>query len=227
MNPRWWLIISIIIIVAALSSYYFYTENLSSTPTSPAENSIDSTKPTESNQNPATQQTTATMTPTTPELVEPIAEFKERITLKPFGIYITPENSPVQPERFTGYHTAVDVEYTDTNEDVPVFAISDGEVVLSRTVSGYGGVTIIRHEIKGEDFDVMYAHLDPDSLPTAGDTVVAGEQVGILGEGNTAETDFERKHLHFGMQPVGKLDLRGYVQTESELENWYDPAGFF
>lgn len=48
-----------------------------------------------------------------PKIVLPIAEFEKRITKKPFGIYITPQNSPVQPERFTGYHTGVDVEYED------------------------------------------------------------------------------------------------------------------
>ena len=36
-----------------------------------------------------------------------------RITKKPFGIFITTQNSPVQPERFSGYHTGVDVEYKD------------------------------------------------------------------------------------------------------------------
>jgi hypothetical protein len=36
---------------------------------------------------------------------------KAGLQKKPFGIYITPENSPVQPENFTGYHTGIDVEY--------------------------------------------------------------------------------------------------------------------
>lgn len=225
MKTRWWLTISILAIVAALSSYYFYTQNLSNQESTPTEKIVTETTPTPSvTISPASQ---AEPTPTSDQLVEPVLEFKERITLKPFGIYITPENSPVQPERFSGYHNAVDVEYTDTDEDVAVFAIADGEVVLSRIVSGYGGATIIRHEIRGEDIDVMYAHLDPNSLPTVGDTVAAGEQIGIFGEGNTAETDFERKHLHFSMQPAGKLDLRGYVQNESELQNWYDPLDFY
>src|SRR3989344_6907506 len=46
-------------------------------------------------------------------LVWPVDEFEERITKKPFGIFITPQNSPIKPERFSGYHTGVDVENGD------------------------------------------------------------------------------------------------------------------
>ena len=35
----------------------------------------------------------------------PISNPLERIIKKPFGIKINPANSPVQPERFSGYHT--------------------------------------------------------------------------------------------------------------------------
>jgi len=161
------------------------------------------------------------------QLVEPVSEFKERVTLKPFGIYITPEDSPVQPEKFAGYHTGVDVEFTDRDNEIPVYAIADGTVITSQTASGYGGLTIIRHDIGGQSIDTMYAHLDPSSLPRKGSEVVAGQQIGHLGEDNTEETDFERKHLHFGMHKSNQLDLRGYVQTEAELVDWYDPLSFF
>ncbi len=160
-------------------------------------------------------------------LIEPVEEFKDRITLKPFGIYITPENSPVQPENFSGYHTGADVEFTDRDDEISVQAIADGSVIVSRTASGYGGLTIIRHEIDGQKIDVIYAHLDPESLPRKGDKVEAGQIIGHLGEGNTTETDFERKHLHLSFHKNNSLDIRGYVQNESELENWYDPLEFF
>ena len=175
-------------------------------------------------------ETNNSVTPiTTPEnnLVPPIQEFRERITLKPFGIYITPENSPVQPERFAGYHTGVDVEFTDTTEDIAVFAISDGTVLTTQVVSGYGGVTVLRIEHNYEKIIIIYGHLDPARLPAKGKTVTTGEVIGYLGAGNTAQTDYERKHLHFGMYKNGSLDLRGYVATPEELINWYDPLLFF
>src|SRR3989338_10346295 len=40
----------------------------------------------------------------------PLDNSSERVTKKPFGKYITPADSPVQPERFSGYHTGADFE---------------------------------------------------------------------------------------------------------------------
>jgi len=101
------------------------------------------------------------------EVIEaPIAEFFSRITKKPFGIYITPETSPVQPDRWTGYHTGVDIEYEDIPGDVPVRAIADGEIVLNKFATGYGGVVVIRHNINGQDILALYGHLDPHFAPT-------------------------------------------------------------
>jgi murein DD-endopeptidase MepM/ murein hydrolase activator NlpD len=147
----------------------------------------------------------------------PIAEFRQRITKKTFGKYITVENSPVSPERFKGFHTGIDVEYEDVVGEVPVLAVCDGEIVLSKWVSGYGGVLILKC---AENY-YIYGHLKDSSI-TKNLNVLRGEQIGILGEGQTQETDFERKHLHFGINKKS-ADLRGYVQNERELENWIDP----
>lgn len=160
-------------------------------------------------------------------LVEPIAEFKSRITKKPFGIFITPETSPVQPEKFRGYHTAADVEYDDKTEEIPIRAIADGTVVMASTASGYGGVLVIRHGINDKDLAVIYGHLDPASLPKVGDRVSAGQRVGILGEGGTPETDGGRKHLHFGIRTDDTVNIKGYVQNKEELSNWIDPLEFY
>ncbi|KKQ38871.1 MAG: Exopolysaccharide biosynthesis protein, sugar transferase domain protein [Candidatus Moranbacteria bacterium GW2011_GWC2_37_73] len=46
------------------------------------------------------------------ETIDPLDNALSRITKKPFGIYVNPKNSPVNPERFTGYHSAVDLEAT-------------------------------------------------------------------------------------------------------------------
>ncbi|NTU99252.1 hypothetical protein HGA64_04600 [Candidatus Falkowbacteria bacterium] len=44
--------------------------------------------------------------------VPPISDALSRVTKKPFGIKVSPKNSSVSPERFTGYHTGVDFETT-------------------------------------------------------------------------------------------------------------------
>lgn len=159
-------------------------------------------------------------------LVEPIDEFTERITKKPFGIFITPQNSPVQPERFSGYHTASDVEYEDVSGDVPVRAIADGVVTRSGQVNGYGGLLVIQHGDDLQNVSSLYGHLKVSSLPRIGIQVKAGDQIGVLGEGGSSDTGGERKHLHLGILKSGVNDIRGYVQNESELSNWLDPETF-
>lgn len=54
-----------------------------------------------------------------------------------------------------------------------------------------------------------------------------GEQIGVLGEGGTTETDGERKHLHFAVLKGESVDLRGYVSTKEELAKWENPTWFF
>lgn len=161
------------------------------------------------------------------QLIEPVPEFEERITKKPFGIYITPANSPVKPERFLGYHTGVDVEYDDRAEEIPVKAISEGEVIRSGTVNGYGGVIVIRHTINDARQLALYGHLDPKSLVAVGKTTTPGEKIGVLGEHQSSETDGERKHLHFAILRKNNVDLRGYVQTKEALNAWQDPRELF
>lgn len=157
---------------------------------------------------------------------EPVEGFKKNIKLKPFGIYVTPKNSPVDPERFTGYHTGVDVEMSeeDLSRDIWVYSAAMGVVAEAREADGYGGVVVIKHTINGQPYVAVYGHLDISTLKVApGQNVVAGTPLGLLGEGYTDETDGERKHLHFALIPGETVDLRGYVQSEAELSKWVDP----
>lgn len=161
-------------------------------------------------------------------LIEPVDEFRERITKKPFGIFITPETSPVQPDRFTGYHTGVDAEFSDIVGDVPVKAIADGTVIISTWATGYGGVVVIKHVIDGASLFAIYGHLDPASfLPPDTNQVKAGDQIGILGDDHSRETDDVRKHLHFSLYTGEKIDFRGYVKTKEELIPWLNPLDLY
>ena len=44
-----------------------------------------------------------------------------------------------------------------------------------------------------------------------------------LGEAYSPQTDGERAHLHLGVYRSKEINLRGYVETEAELERWIDP----
>lgn len=157
-------------------------------------------------------------------VVLPVPGFFDNITKKPFGLFVTPSNSPVEPERFHGYHSAADIERP---ANTPVVAIADGTVIRSAWVSGYGGLVVLEHRIDGRRLLGVYGHLDPAQLPRIGATIQQGEQVGILGDGYSRETDNERPHLHFGLYAGSGVDIRGYVQNKSELDDWLDPVVFF
>lgn len=159
-------------------------------------------------------------------LVYPLHDFLARITKKHFGQYITPQNSPVSPERFSGYHTGADAEATpsEASVDVPVYAMAAGTVVLSRRVSGYGGVVMIEHRVDGQTVTALYGHLDINTVTVrVGDQVTVGQPFGALGAGGTTETDGERQHLHFGLLSGSGTNVKGYVSRQSDLSLWVDP----
>jgi murein DD-endopeptidase MepM/ murein hydrolase activator NlpD len=174
----------------------------------------------------ATVETAAPAIKPTPEFAEPAADFKARVTKKPFGINITPGNSPISPERFFGYHTGADAEYTDIVTDVTVHSIADGEIVTARRASGYGGVIVLKFQLNGQDMYAIYGHVRPAGMKAAGTKVIRGEKIAVLGTGYSTETDGERRHLHLGI--ANKNTITGYVASEAELKaTWRDPTLMF
>lgn len=154
---------------------------------------------------------------------------KVRVTKKPFGIYITPKNSPVQPEKFTGYHTGIDFETTtaEANIDVSVVAFCDGKLLEKKYATGYGGVAVQSCVLNNQSVTIIYGHLKLASItPTVGQTLKKGDLLGVLGKGYSTETDGERKHLHFGIHIGSAINILGYVQKQSDLSSWLDPIQF-
>jgi len=159
----------------------------------------------------------------TSQVVYPLRDFISRVTKKRFGQLIDPVTSPVQPERFSGYHTGVDAEAPD-GTDVPVFAIATGTVRLVRAADGYGGVMLVEHAIASQVVTAVYGHIRLTSVTRkAGESVSRGERIAVLGTGGTAETNGERQHLHFGLLKGKSTSLRGYVSAQSKLSDWEDP----
>ena len=160
----------------------------------------------------------------------PLDRAGNRVTAKPFGILITPETSPIRPERFRGYHTGTDFEtFSDEADiDVSVRAVCDGVVVAKRRADGYGGVVAERCELGGEVVTVVYGHLALSGVDTAiGDRLTKGDVIGSLGAAGSADTDGERKHLHLGIRRGTATDIRGYVADEAMLSGWLDPCALF
>ncbi|MDD5692916.1 MAG: M23 family metallopeptidase [Patescibacteria group bacterium] len=180
--------------------------------------------------NNSSQEQTQKTAPASPqkaaEIVEPISHAKDRVTKKPFGIYITPSNSPIQPERFTGYHTGTDFEVTNAEltQVIAVSALCEGKILIKQWVSGYGGVIIQSCNINNEAVTVLYGHLDINgsNIPAVGSSITAGEHLATLGAAYSHDTDGERKHLHVGIHKGTEIDYSGYVQNKNELSSWID-----
>lgn len=226
MSKKYLVIIIAALLIAGLVFWIFYRNNSKTKTTniSPSPTTTISVSPTPTNSSVATPTPTSTSTMI---LNEPVTDFKTRVTKKPFGIYITSQNSPVQPERFSGYHTGADSEYQDITGDVPVYAVADGKVVFSQIVSGYGGVLMLEIDLDRTKHTVLYGHIRPSSLPKVGQTFTKGGQIGLLGTGYSSETDNERRHLHFAILSDDRTDIKGYVQNESQLSGWLDPLTYY
>lgn len=155
----------------------------------------------------------------------PIENYQQNTTVKQFGQFIPADAE----DKFQGYHTGDDIEVSDVNMDVPVFALTSAVLVKKQYVTGYGGVAILEFEDDDKGMlHALYGHLDINSVKhQIGDFLDKGEQIGLLGDHESAETDGERKHLHFGIYPYNNTELySGYVDNEADLSAWIDPSQF-
>jgi len=185
----------------------------------------------------STEQSNTTNNAVSPDLItlpidpfgfaDPLDRANERITKKPFGIYITPQNSPVQPEKFSGYHTGTDFEIfpEELDTDVSVKAVCSGKLITKEYATGYGGVAIESCNLDGQLITVIYGHLKLASIVlTTGSDLKTGDMLGILGQAYSAETSGERKHLHLGFHKGASINIRGYVSAQNSLSDWLNPC---
>ena len=92
----------------------------------------------------------------------------------------------------TSHHNGVD--FTPGN-GTPIYAIADGVVTThSDDYYGYGNHVIISHNINGEAFDSLYAHMQTGTSPlNAGDVIKVGDFIGLVGDTGQSYG----AHLHF------------------------------
>ncbi|HLD63482.1 MAG TPA: M23 family metallopeptidase [Candidatus Peribacteraceae bacterium] len=165
----------------------------------------------------------------TTALHEPLPETARRETPLSFGLYVTSDRAqnPIDPpERFYGYHAAVDYEVSEEelHAEVPVYALCVGKILQSGSVEGYGGLVVHTCRLNGKDVTVLYGHLSTDNLPPVGSRLTPGERIGILAEARSADSGHNRKHLHFGIHKGKELSILGYVQDEEKLQEFINPV---
>ncbi len=156
----------------------------------------------------------------------PLDRVRQRVTKKPFGLKISPKDSPISPERFSGYHTGVDFETfpEEASRDIEVRAICSGPLRSAQRAKGYGGVAIQECMLGEQALSIIYGHVQVSSVKARPNAfLIAGDRLGVLGTRGSPETDGERKHLHLGIFQGINPDIRGYVPQKIDLSHWLDP----
>jgi murein DD-endopeptidase MepM/ murein hydrolase activator NlpD len=117
-------------------------------------------------------------------------------------------------ERWDKLHAGIDI--ANPAPTVPVVAAADGTVIRSYYSSTYGNVVFITHNIDGQIYTTVYAHLD-ERIVKDGETVKKGQLIGYMG--NTGRSF--GKHLHFefhvgswNIQKTNAVDPRKYISFD-------------
>lgn len=99
-----------------------------------------------------------------------------------------------------GDHKGVDMAATD---GTPMFSVSDGRVVAAGPASGFGNWIVIDSvDTNGRSYSAVYGHMwDSGVLVRVGDTVRAGQQIGLVGSAGESSGP----HLHFEIVPGGRF----------------------
>ncbi len=99
------------------------------------------------------------------------------------NIQVTSEMGP----RWGSFHNGIDL----VSDNLDLFAVDGGEVVMSQYDASYGNVVFIKH---GDKY-AGYAHMRDKPLVKVGDKVEKGQKIGIMGTtGNSTGV-----HLHFNV----------------------------
>jgi len=162
----------------------------------------------------------------------PIQGFETRNHYKTFDQYWSKASyqgrEQLFPTQYVGYHTAIDLEINpgEENQDVPVYAVTDGKITFAGPVTGYGGVILL--DMANDSHTALYGHIRLSSLKVkTGDSVKAGQELAVLGKTFSAETGGERKHLHFGIYNGKGIYYRGYESSEAAVKSkWIDPSAY-
>ncbi len=142
----------------------------------------------------------------TPKKEDPAPEQKKTpVFVSPaVGTVLTPHSTtvPVFSDTLGEWrmHTGIDIS---TEENAPVFAVTDGTVSAVKNDAMLGVTVEIDH---GNGLFSVYQNLDAASVNglKAGNAVSAGDKIGNVGDSSVSELA-EESHLHFAMKQNGSF----------------------
>lgn len=111
------------------------------------------------------------------------------------------------------FHNGIDLAAA---KGTPVIAASGGQVIVARNTGAYGNHIMIMHQLNGQSYTTVYAHLDRLNV-VQGQTVLRGANIGTVGNtGNSFGS-----HLHF------EVHKSPYVYSSSAPASSLNPYNFF
>lgn len=123
----------------------------------------------------------------------------------PFGYRIHPVYKTKK------FHYGIDIAKRGSN--VPIYAAATGVVVHTGYLGGYGNTVIITHNLDGQVYTTLYAHLKGYSV-SAGQHVNKGQRIATMGSTGVSTG----QHLHFEVhtgtwkgQTVGAQNPLNYI----------------
>ena len=149
------------------------------------------------------------------------------------GWYLS-QDFGVWNSKFNGYHLGEDY-VSNSNEELPVYAVSQGKVKHVQNHTSYGYVVIIEHLLNDNSkVCSVYGHMRAANITTVEKSVTKGELIGYLSNNSTENGGYNFTHLHFGIRSEGystALDSDGYWRYRgygsSNTRNlWYDPGNY-
>jgi murein DD-endopeptidase MepM/ murein hydrolase activator NlpD len=100
-----------------------------------------------------------------------------------------------------------------SSEEGAVFSVLDGTVESVTKTYLQGNIITIKH---AEGFISQYSSLGDELLVSAGDTVTAGQKIGVASTSASGETDLGT-HLHFTLSKDGKkVDPNNYLDLQNK-----------
>ncbi|MGG0464209.1 M23 family metallopeptidase [Priestia aryabhattai] len=96
---------------------------------------------------------------------------------------------------------------------MPVVAAASGKVIRAYHSSSFGNVVFIRHNVEGQTWVTVYAHLESYSV-SSGQSINKGQQLGYIG--NTGRSF--GAHLHFELHKGDWKGKSSAVNPESYIK---------
>jgi len=130
------------------------------------------------------------------------------------GMFIIPLPSGTVTCEWACYAGHSGIDLSSSNRQSPILAAASGVVVTSGWHNAYGNWVVITHNINGQTYSTLYAHMATTPMVSVGETVSQGQQIGIMGStGNSTGP-----HLHFEVHPGG-FRWGGAVNPRQYLPN--------